>query len=166
MPSRRASSALAPPADPRLRRLDALGHLLDASIRIPGTRWRFGLDPLIGLVPGLGDGMGAILSAYIILEAARFGAPKATLLRMAGNVALETLVGVIPLLGDLFDAAWKANLRNLRLLHAHLEAPGRAGRASRRWVGAVVGGILLFIFGMAVLAIWLAAVVLRALGAL
>ncbi|CAN5306748.1 hypothetical protein BH20GEM2_BH20GEM2_02090 [soil metagenome] len=155
-----------PPDDPRLRRLRGLGHLLDASIRIPGTRRRFGLDPLIGLLPGVGDGVGAVLSSYIIVEAARYGVPRATLLRMAGNVAIDALVGVVPLLGDLFDAGWKANLRNLALLEDHLQSPGTARRASRRWVGGIVGGLLLLLFGIAVLAVWLGAAVLRALGLL
>jgi hypothetical protein len=154
------------PDDPRLRRLRGLGQLLDASIRIPGTQRRFGLDPLIGLLPGVGDGVGAVLSSYIIVEAARYGVPRATLLRMAGNVAIDALVGVVPLLGDLFDAGWKANLRNLALLEDHLQSPGTARRASRRWVGGIVGGLLLLLFGIAVLAVWLGAAVLRALGLL
>jgi hypothetical protein len=153
--------ALAP--DPRLRRLDALGRLLDDSIRIPGTRRRIGVDAVIGLVPGLGDGAGAVLSTYIIVEAARFGVPRATLLRMAGNVAAEAILGVVPVMGDLFDAAWKANLRNLRLLHAHLEQPERARRATRRWAWGIVLGLVVLLAGTAAFAVWLGAAVLRML---
>ncbi len=152
--------------DARLRRLRGLGQLLDNSIRVPGTRRRFGLDALIGLLPGVGDGIGAVLSSYIIVEAARYGVPRATLLRMAGNVGIEALVGVVPVFGDLFDAGWKANLRNLALLEAHLQSPGTARRASRRWVAGIVGGLVLLLFGIAVLAVWLGAALLSALTAL
>ena len=92
------------PAPSELQRLRALSHLLDDSLRVPGTRFRFGLDAVIGLVPGIGDVSGAALSAYVLVQAGRLGAPKATLLRMAGNVALEAIVGTVPFVGDLFDA--------------------------------------------------------------
>ncbi len=152
--------------DPRLRRLRRLGQLLDNSIPIPGTRRRFGLDAVIGLLPGVGDGIGAVLSSYIIVEAACFGVPRTTLLRMAANVGIEALVGVLPLLGDLFDAGWKANLRNLALLESYLESPSGARRASRRWMAGVVGGLVLLLFGIAGLAAWLGAALLHILGAL
>lgn len=165
MQERRSSTAPSP-AEARLRRLRGLGQLLDNSIRVPGTRRRFGLDAVIGLLPGVGDGVGAILSSYIIVEAARMGAPRATLLRMAGNVGIEALAGVVPLLGDLFDAAWKANLRNLALLEDHLQQPDRTRRASRRWIAGLVGGLVLLLFGIALLAVWLGAAVMSALGLL
>lgn len=149
--------------DPRLRRLRSLGRLLDDSIPIPGTRRRVGVDALIGLVPGVGDSAGALLSTYIIVQAARLGAPRATLLRMAGNVALEAGVGVIPVFGDLFDAGWKANLRNLALLQAHLDRPDTVGRASRRWVIATVAGLLLLLLALGGLTLWIGALFLRAL---
>lgn len=154
----------APSTDPRLRRLDALGQLLDDSIPIPGTGRRIGVDALIGLVPGVGDGAGALLSTYLIVQAAGLGVPRATLVRMAGNVALEALVGAVPFVGDLFDAAYKANLRNLRLLHAHRDAPSGAARASRRWVVGTVGVLGVALVGAGVLAVWAAAALLRALG--
>jgi len=97
-------------------RLRRLAWLLDSSIPIPGTRWTVGIDALIGLVPVLGDVAGMLLSSYILLEAVRLGAPKRVLARMALNIAVEGLVGSIPLLGDLFDAGFKANQRNIRLL--------------------------------------------------
>lgn len=152
------------PGDSRLRRLRGLGQLLDNSIPIPGTRRRFGLDAVIGLLPGVGDGIGAVLSSYIIVEAARYGLPRTTLLRMAANVGIEALVGVVPLLGDLFDAGWKANLRNLALLESHLELPSGARRASRLWVAGVVGGLVLLLVGIALLAVWLGTALMRALG--
>ena len=156
--------SLPPPDRARLERVQALARLLDSSIPIPGTRRRIGLDPLIGLIPGIGDVVGAALSGYIILEAAGLGASRATLLRMAANVAVEAVVGTVPLLGDLFDAGWKANARNVRLLSRQMEAPERAARASRLWVAAVLGGLAVALVGAGALAVWLAAALLRALG--
>src|SRR5438094_4957870 len=97
-----------------LRRVRAVATVLDDAIRIPGTNIRFGIDPLVGLVPGLGDLLGGAASAYIILEAARAGAPATVLLRMAANVGIDTLIGALPVVGDLFDFAWKSNARNVR----------------------------------------------------
>lgn len=116
-------------ANTRLRRVHRLSRLLDDWLRIPGTRYRIGLDGLIGLIPGLGDVIGSLLSAYILFEAIQLGAPKTLLLRMAGNITLEMLVGTIPILGDLFDFAWKANRKNANLLDAYL----RSSSDSRRF---------------------------------
>ena len=113
-----------------VRRVDALAHLLDNSIPVPGTGMRFGLDAVIGLVPGVGDAAGALLSSWIVLEGARLGAGITVVLRMLLNVAIEAVVGAIPFLGDLFDAGWKANVRNIRLLHRAIDAPGAARRSS------------------------------------
>lgn len=103
-----------------LQRLGAFARLLDSSFEIPGTRFRIGIDPLIGLVPGIGDVAGAGLSLYLIARAWRLGVPRGVRARMLGNVALEALVGTVPLLGDAFDAWFKCNLRNLRLLETAL----------------------------------------------
>jgi hypothetical protein len=84
--------------------------------RLPGTRFRFGLDGLIGLVPGVGDIAGAVMSSYIILEARRLGASNWTLVRMISNVLIEMVIGAIPIVGDVFDVVFKANVRNLRLI--------------------------------------------------
>jgi hypothetical protein len=131
----------------RKRRLDRLAWVLDASIPVPGIG-RIGLDGLIGLVPGIGDAVGLVLSSYILIEAARLGVTPATLVRMAGNIGLETLVGSVPVIGDLFDMAWKANLRNMDLLDAHLREPARVRRRSRLTVAAVVAGLLLLLVGV------------------
>lgn len=109
-------------SEDRLYRLNWLSRILDTAFPIPGTSLRFGLDGIVGLIPGIGDPVGALLSSYVIFESARVGAPKRLLLRMIGNVALESLIGVIPLLGDLFDFGWKANVRNLALLRANQHA--------------------------------------------
>ncbi|MFN2635575.1 MAG: DUF4112 domain-containing protein [Gemmatimonadaceae bacterium] len=106
----------------RIRRVRLLGKLLDNSIPIPGTGWKIGLDPIIGLIPGVGDLIGGILSGYIILESARAQVPTLTLMRMLTNVGIDTLVGAVPAVGDLFDAAWKANVKNVALLERHLVA--------------------------------------------
>ncbi len=98
------------------RNLDLLSHLLDDFLRIPGTQIRFGLDGIIGLIPGIGDIIGAMASWIIILAAWLRGVPKVTLLRMLANVAIETVIGTVPVLGDAFDIAWKANRRNFALL--------------------------------------------------
>ncbi|HWM44370.1 MAG TPA: DUF4112 domain-containing protein [Burkholderiales bacterium] len=126
------------------RRLEHLAWLLDSSIPIPGTRYSIGLEALIGLVPFLGDLVGVILSATILAEAARLGVGKSVLARMAFNVALEGLVGLIPLAGDVFDAAWKANQRNVRLLGDWLERPARAERASKLFLFMIILGLAAF----------------------
>ena len=112
-------------SDERIDRLRRLAWLLDSSLRIPGTRFRVGADALLGLVPVVGDLAGAALSGVILVEAARLGVRKGILARMALNVAIEALVGAVPLAGDLFDAAWKANQRNLRLLEDALDVAAR-----------------------------------------
>lgn len=119
-------------------RLAFLAWLLDSSIPVPGTRFTVGLDALIGLVPVLGDLIGVALSSFIVAEASRLGAPRALLTRMAFNVAVEGVVGIVPLAGDLFDAGWKANQRNVRLLGAWLDHPHQAQRGNRLFVAALV----------------------------
>jgi len=106
---------------PALRRIRRIAFLLDNSISIPLTRFRIGLDPLLGLIPGGGDVAGAILSAYIVFEAARIGLPKEVLVQMLGNLLADTALGSLPVVGDLFDATWKANSRNFALMEAHAE---------------------------------------------
>jgi hypothetical protein len=106
----------------RVERLRHLAHLLDDRFAIPGTRYRIGLDGLIGLVPGIGDAVTTLLSLYILLEAHRLGVPISKLGRMGINVGLDAALGAVPLVGDVFDVAWKANRRNLGLLLDHLDA--------------------------------------------
>jgi len=129
-----------PPRELESARL--LARLLDDAIPIPGTPWRIGIDPLLGLLPALGDFVGAVLSSWLIVVAARMGAPKAIVARMGLNVAVETIVGIVPGLGDLFDAAWKANRRNLALLEAWQARPVATERASLARVAGIVLGVL------------------------
>lgn len=140
----------------RVERLQRLARLWDSAIRIPGTRVRVGLDPLVGLVPGFGDAAGALVAAYIVLEAARFDLPGATLLRMLANVAIDALVGTVPVLGDIFDVAWRANLKNVALIEHHLADPHGARRASRVWIVVVIV-VLVLLALLGVAAGWLVA---------
>lgn len=140
--------------DPAVRRVRGLAQLLDNSIPLPGG-FRVGLDAVIGLIPGIGDTAGAVLSAYILAQAARIGVPKAVLLRMAANVGIEAVVGAIPFVGDLFDAGWKANARNVALLNAHLEHPASTERAGRGFVLMLLLGLALLFVGAAAVAVLL-----------
>ena len=146
----------------RMARLRRVGWLLDNSIPIPGTRFHLGIDQIIGLVPGIGDLIGGALSLYIIIEAWRLGVPRGLLARMGWNVAIDTLVGEIPLLGDLFDIAFKANIRNLALLDGFVERPVEVRRTSRGFVALLVAGLVLLTAG----AIALAVVLVRLLSGL
>jgi hypothetical protein len=144
------------------RRLARLAWLLDNSIPLPGTKFRIGLDALLGLVPGLGDVAGVLLSSYIVREAARIGAPPALLARMAWNVAVEGIVGMVPFLGDVFDAAWKANQRNYALLEAHLQNPRRTARSSRLFVALLVIGLVALMLLLGAIGFLIVAAIVRA----
>ncbi len=113
------------------RHLRRLAWLLDESIRLPGG-YRIGIDGIIGLIPGIGDGIGLLASGYIVTQAARLGVPTSILTRMTLNVLLESLIGAIPIIGDMFDFAWKANLRNLEMMNHYLENPVSVRKSARR----------------------------------
>lgn len=127
--------------------LNLLSHLLDDFIRIPGTSIRFGLDGIIGLIPGIGDVAGGVASAILILAAWARGVPKVVLLRMVANVGVEVLVGSVPILGDMFDIAWRANRRNYALLTGTVEEPVKVER--RSWV--FFAGLIVVLLVLAVL---------------
>lgn len=118
------------------RNLDLLSHLLDDFLRIPGTQIRFGLDGIIGLIPGVGDIIGAMASWIIILAAWLRGVPRITLARMLANVAIETIIGTVPILGDAFDIAWKANRRNYALLERSIGAVPSYGQGGQVYAGS------------------------------
>jgi uncharacterized protein DUF4112 len=126
-------------------RLNFIAWLLDSSIPVPGTKWTIGIDALIGLIPFLGDLIGVLLSSYILTEAGRMGVSKTVLARMGFNVAVEGVVGIIPFAGDVFDAAWKANQRNVRLLNEWVERPQKAEKSSRGFLLIVVPGIVVLL---------------------
>jgi hypothetical protein len=146
------------------RRLERLSTLLDRAITIPGTRIGVGLDPILGLIPGIGDAATGALSLWIIVEAARMGAPRATLIRMLANVAVDTFGGSLPLVGDVFDFAWRSNSRNMDLLRGHIGAPVQAKRASKLTVAAIVAGVLLLIALGIAASVWLIRGVMGMLG--
>ena len=103
-----------------VRRMRFVANVLDDSIRVPGTDFRIGIDPILGILPGAGDAMAAAMSVYIVLESARLGVPFLTLLQMMANVTLDFAIGSVPVIGPLFDAAWKANQKNVELAVEHL----------------------------------------------
>jgi Domain of unknown function (DUF4112) len=125
----RVAHHLGPEEEVALQRVARLAYWLDDRFRIPGTRLRLGLDGLLGLIPGIGDTATALIASYIVLEAGRLGVPKRTLARMIANVGFDYIIGLVPLLGDLGDIAWKANRRNAHILRDHLLARRGKGAA-------------------------------------
>ena len=113
-----------------------LALIMDEFVKLPGTRFRFGLDPLIGLIPGLGDTTSAVISAFSLIYAARCGVPKITLARMSLNILINEVVGIIPVLGDAFSFWFKSNARNYQLLQQHLGTSRRAGRSD--WIFVII----------------------------
>lgn len=153
------SAGDAPPPSPEpgsIRRARFISRFLDDLVRIPGTQRRIGLDPFIGFLPGVGDWLPLVVSLDLLFSAARLGAGGWVLARMLGNIALDAVIGTVPLAGDLFDLGWKANRRNLALLEELLARPVDARRRSRLVVGAVLGGAV----GVVVAGIWLGWLVL------
>ena len=139
----------------RDRTLQNIEFLLDEAFRVPGTRFRFGIDGIIGLVPGFGDVLAGIFSLVIPLAAWIRGVPYVTLVRMAANLAIGVLVGAIPLFGDIFDIVWKTNRRNYRLLRRHLAEPRR--HTGKDWAFLLLlAAFLAVIFSLPILLIlWL-----------
>jgi len=150
-------------SSPSFIAVSKFAYWLDAGIRIPGTNLRFGLDPILGLIPGAGDAAGAVLAGWILVEAVRLGASRATILRIAGNVALDAGLGAVPVIGDVFDFAWKANLRNVALLEQHLASPVRAERADRSFLALVIVGVVAIVLGLLALGTLLTVWLFRAL---
>ena len=136
-----------------------LARLLDSAFTVPGTSFAVGLDPLIGLIPAGGDLVGALLSGYIVLTGLRLGAPSSVVARMLANIAIDTAVGSVPILGDLFDAGWRSNDRNVRLLEAFVAAPEPVRRRSRIAIGLGVAALLVVLVG----AVALGVIAIRAL---
>jgi len=127
------------------RRIGWVAHLLDDLVAVPGTRSRIGLDPIVGLIPFVGDFVTMLVAAWIVGEAARFRLPRVVLARMSINVVVDFAIGLVPLVGDLVDFGFKANTRNLELFHRHAVDPGASTAGST----AFVLGILLVILGLA-----------------
>ncbi len=121
--------------------LRTLARVLDEAVAIPGTKQKFGLDALLGLIPGVGDIGSAAIGGYILIAASKLGVPTLVMWRMIINTAIDTMLGAIPFVGDLFDVAFRSNSRNVRLLLDSVKDPQRARRSSR-WV--LVGLFLVF----------------------
>lgn len=146
-----------------LQRLRQLSHVLDNAIPIPGTGYRIGLDPLLGLLPGAGDTVAGALSAYIVVEAARMGVPREILLRMASNIVLEVVLGSVPMLGDVFDATWKANARNIALLETHVDMPQSNRGSDRKFLILLILGLAVVIIGFATFSVLLVRLLIGAI---
>jgi hypothetical protein len=140
------------------RNLDALRRwaaLLDNAFRVPGTQFRFGLDPILGLVPGIGDLATPVLSVLILVHGARVRVPKVVLARMVLNALIDFAVGAIPVAGDIFDFAWKSNDWNLALLERHARPGVGATRGDWIFVGVCIAVVILAALVPLVLVVWL-----------
>jgi hypothetical protein len=143
-----------------LEMLRLLSRWMDTAFVVPGVGWRFGLDPIIGLVPVLGDVVTSFISLYILAVAQQYQIPTSTKLRMGLNIAADYMIGAVPLVGNLFDFAWKANDQNLKLLERSIAAEGRRRTKQTAWDWAVLAGIAALLLGLVIgslaLAIFLA----------
>ncbi|HJY26991.1 MAG TPA: DUF4112 domain-containing protein [Pyrinomonadaceae bacterium] len=141
------------------RHLERLGWLMDDMFRVPVLGWRFGLDALLGLIPGLGDTSTSLVSFYILAAAVRYRVPKITLLRMGLNIAFDYVIGSLPVVGDVADAWWKSNRMNLDLLRKRATvsaAEARSGRASDwLFVGGIIAALVVLALGSAAVSIYL-----------
>lgn len=146
-------------------RMMRYARLLDSSIRLPGG-FRIGIEGLIGLVPGIGDAVGALLSSVILVEAYREGISIPVLLRMLVNIGLEMTLGAVPVIGDIFDFVFKANLRNARLMERHLEDATATRRRSMAWVIALAAALIVLIVLVAVVLWQLLWLLVNAVGSL
>jgi hypothetical protein len=138
-----------------LDRLRAIATVLDDAVRVPGTNVRFGLDALLGLLPGAGDAVTGVVAAYSIVLAARFGAPPIIIARMTLNVLIDVATGTIPVLGDIFDVGWKSNRKNVRLLERYEASPQKVNTASWALVILFLLVIMAAIVGVIMFAAWL-----------
>jgi hypothetical protein len=134
-------------------RIQRVTHLLDELVPIPGTNQRVGLDPVIGLIPIVGDVTAAAVGAWVILEAARFGVPRWALARMVVNLAVDLAVGLIPIIGDLLDIVSRSNSANLAIFRRHALDPDASSAGHQ----AFFGGLVLVLVGVIWLTVWLAA---------
>ncbi|MGB3222899.1 MAG: DUF4112 domain-containing protein [Desulforhopalus sp.] len=126
------------------KRLSRLAWFLDNSIPLPGINYRIGVYAIIGLIPGIGDAAGTLLSSYILGEAARLGVPNTILLKMGYKIAIESLIGLIPFIGDVFDMTWKANYRNVQLFETYMENQHKTTSANRYFIVGLVVVLVIF----------------------
>jgi hypothetical protein len=132
-----------------------LALIMDNFLRVPGTNFRFGLDPLMGLLPGIGDTGSAIISAMALLAAARRGLPKILLVRMALNILINEAVGIIPIFGDAFSFWFKSNVRNYELLKCRTDASRRRTKSDWIFVVLVLGALFVILVASLIVSFWL-----------
>ena len=137
----------------KVNRLRRMSQLLDNAIPIPGTKIRFGLDPILGLLPGGGDTVTGGLSAYIVVEAARMGLPREVLWKMVGNILIDSFAGTIPVLGDLFDVGWKSNVKNIELLEKHLDITEKS-KSDRLFLIGLILLLTVIVLGFAAITVF------------
>lgn len=155
---------LKPAQQKRVQRVRQLAKLLDEAILIPGINKRIGLDPIIGLIPGGGDTVTMLMSAYIVVEAALLGIPATTLLQMVVNIVIDAFAGTVPVVGDLFDVVSKANMRNLKLLDAHLAEPEFRAKSDKLLVIFIVVLLAIVIISFGLIAALLFSLALKLFG--
>ncbi len=144
----RSTESLVRTREPDIERLRALARLLDTSFRIPGTPYRFGIDAIIGLVPGIGDLASGALGLLVVWRGSRMGLPRIVIGRMLFNTLLDIAVGAVPILGDAFDLWFKASTRNLNLMRRHLERPDTSTREDWTAVLVMVGVVVAVILAI------------------
>ena len=127
--------------------LDNLAFYLDDLFRIPGTSWRFGLDAIIGLIPNVGDTLTSFASFYILLAGVRYGVPKITLLRMAINIAIDYVIGSVPIIGDALDFFWKSNDMNMKLIRERATGKGKGSTSDYVFIFVLIGLLVLLLIG-------------------
>lgn len=131
-----------------------LAVFLDSKFRVPGTNIRFGIDPILGLIPGAGDVLAGLISLYFLIQAAMYGGKASVLSRMFLNILLDVLIGSVPILGEAFDVYWKANLRNARILDELQQNPQKTSRESRLWIWFIVAQFAGIIISITLLVGW------------
>lgn len=148
MSAREADWEVFPPEQPSKRRqfvgklYEFLARVMDELVRVPGTRFRFGLNPIIGLIPGIGDAASALISALCLIYAAFCGIPRITLARMSLNILINEVVGIVPVIGDAFAFWFRSNVRNRRLLEEHLNDPRKPRRGDWIFVGVILAAVV------------------------
>jgi len=134
----------------KLGKLRRISKVLDNAIAIPGTKISFGLDPILGFLPGGGDTVTGGIAAYIVIEAARMGVPREILWKMVGNILIDSFAGTVPVVGDLFDLGWKANVKNIELLEKHLDV-AESTKGDRLFLFGLILVLALIVLGFAVI---------------
>lgn len=135
----------------KLTKLRRVSRILDNAIAIPGTTISFGLDPILGLLPGGGDTVTGGIAAYIVVEAAKMGVPREILWKMVGNILIDSFAGTVPVVGDIFDLGWKANIKNIELLEKHLDL-AESNQSDRLFIFGLILVLALIVIGFATIA--------------